>query len=446
MSFNTSYASAAAAGGLEGWERNPDATIYVGNLDGKVDEELLWELFVQCGPIQNVSLPRDRIVGSHQGYGFVEFKNPDDAEYAVKIMNLTKLFSKPIRCNKSSSDKIVRDEVGANLFIGNLGPDVDEKQLYDTFSAFEAGGYTVEVENLAVLLHFGSFAIRRAPEGVCCDVFATELQSTGIIPTCSAPPKGIVVFCKIMRSETGESKGFGFVSYDGFEASDAAMAGMNGQYLCNRQISVSYSYKKDSKGERHGTAAERLLAANRDNAHPHGMENEYYASVGMSAMPQAAPAPLAGSLPTPPALPPGMSAPSVRNSRGGKALFGGLKYYCFSYYEQALVGEEYGLIPDFSHLAKDDKFHCRDQWFRLKQLVDCRYYAHLQYAESESYNAKLVMSRVEDIRWCQQIKKLPMESRPEAYKKWWVAKEYRINDVWEYREPPPTQGLMGNID
>ena len=27
-------------------------------------------------------------------------------------------------------------DVGANLFIGNLDPDVDEKLLYDTFSAF----------------------------------------------------------------------------------------------------------------------------------------------------------------------------------------------------------------------------------------------------------------------------------------------------------------------
>lgn len=30
---------------------------------------------------------------------------------------------------------------------------------------------------------------------------------------------------------------------------------MNGQYLCNRQITVSYAYKKDTKGERHGTPA-----------------------------------------------------------------------------------------------------------------------------------------------------------------------------------------------
>lgn len=38
-------------------------------------------------------------------------------------------------------------------------------------------------------------------------------------------------------------------------------AAMNGQYLCNRPITCSYAFKKDTKGERHGTAAERLLAA-----------------------------------------------------------------------------------------------------------------------------------------------------------------------------------------
>lgn len=32
-------------------ERNQDATAYVGNLDPQVTEELLWELFVQAGPV-----------------------------------------------------------------------------------------------------------------------------------------------------------------------------------------------------------------------------------------------------------------------------------------------------------------------------------------------------------------------------------------------------------
>ena len=61
--------------------------------------------------------------------------------------------------------------------------------------------------------------------------------------------------------DSGNSKGFAFVNYASFEASDAALDAMNGQHLCNRPISVSYAFKKESKGERHGTAAERMLAA-----------------------------------------------------------------------------------------------------------------------------------------------------------------------------------------
>lgn len=61
---------------------------------------------------------------------------------------------------------------------------------------------------------------------------------------------------QIMRDpETGQSKGFAFINFASFDASDAAMEAMNGQFLCNRTINVSYAFKKDSKGERHGSAA-----------------------------------------------------------------------------------------------------------------------------------------------------------------------------------------------
>ena len=59
--------------------------------------------------------------------------------------------------------------------------------------------------------------------------------------------------------DTGNSKGFAFVNYASFDASDAAIEAMNGQHLCNRAISVSYAFKKDSKGERHGSAAGSTL-------------------------------------------------------------------------------------------------------------------------------------------------------------------------------------------
>ncbi|XP_033245808.1 splicing factor 3B subunit 4-like [Drosophila miranda] len=196
-------------------ERSQDATIYAGGLDDKVSESLLWELFVQAGPVVNVHMPKDRVTQMHQGYGFLEFLSEEDADYAIKIMNMIKLYGKPIRVNKASADQKNLD-VGANIFIGNLDVEVDEKLLYDTFSAF----------------------------GVI-------LQTP-----------------KIMRDpETGKSKSFAFINFASFEASDAAMDAMNGQYLCNRPISVSYAFKKDHKGERHGSAAERLLAAQNPSAH-----------------------------------------------------------------------------------------------------------------------------------------------------------------------------------
>jgi splicing factor 3B subunit 4 len=40
---------------------------------------------------------------------------------------MVKLYGKAIRINKASQDKTNSSDVGANLFIGNLDPDVDEK-------------------------------------------------------------------------------------------------------------------------------------------------------------------------------------------------------------------------------------------------------------------------------------------------------------------------------
>lgn len=49
------------------FSRRPDATVYVGGLDEKVSEPLLWELFLQAGPVVNTHMPKDRVTGQHQG-------------------------------------------------------------------------------------------------------------------------------------------------------------------------------------------------------------------------------------------------------------------------------------------------------------------------------------------------------------------------------------------
>jgi len=230
-------------------ERNQEATVYVGNLDEKVTDTLLWELMLQAGPVVNVHLPKDRVTQQHQGYGFCEFMTEEDADYAIKIMNMIKLYGKQIRVNKATSDKKNLD-VGASLFIGNLDPDIDEKFLYDTFGAF---GVIVQTPKIA------------------------------------------------RDSETGNSKGYGFISFDNFESSDAAIEAMNGQYLMNKAITVSYAFKKDGKGERHGTAAERLLAAQAKKNIPTIMPNKLFANVGRPLT--APPAVVPGQVPVNPAVP-----------------------------------------------------------------------------------------------------------------------------------------------
>ena len=66
----------------------------------------------------------------------------------------------------------------------------------------------------------------------------------------------VLIHVQIMRDpESGNSKGFAFIKYASFDASDAAIDAMNGQHLCNKPISVSYAFKKESKGEKHGSAA-----------------------------------------------------------------------------------------------------------------------------------------------------------------------------------------------
>lgn len=117
-------------------EQDKEATVYIGNLDERVSDSLVWELMLQAGRIVNVHLPKDRVSQAHQGYGFVEFISEDDADYAAKVMNQIRLFGKPIRVNKASADKQKIVEVGAELFVGNIDAMVLEQTLYETFNRF----------------------------------------------------------------------------------------------------------------------------------------------------------------------------------------------------------------------------------------------------------------------------------------------------------------------
>lgn len=190
-------------------DRNQDATVYVGNVDPQADESIIYQLMIQTGPVTSVTMPKDRITDNHQGFAFVEYQYARDAEYSAKVLTNIKLYGKPLRINKATTAQLEGEQlnVGADLFLGNLNPLVDEKTLENTFQGF------------------GKFIKK---------------------PT-------------ITRDTKGNSKGHGFVYFDSFDAADKAIQAMNGQYLMNQKCRVQYAKKKDGK-EQHGDLAERELA------------------------------------------------------------------------------------------------------------------------------------------------------------------------------------------
>jgi splicing factor 3B subunit 4 len=78
-----------------------------------------------------------------------------------------------------------QEEFFANLFIGNLDRDVDEKMLHDTFSRFGA-------------------VISCKVRSVCWCAMAADVPR----------------FAQVMTDDGGGSKGFGFITFDSFESSD----------------------------------------------------------------------------------------------------------------------------------------------------------------------------------------------------------------------------------
>ncbi len=61
--------------------------LYVGNLAFSTEEGAIEGLFSQAGPVQSVSLVRDRSTGQSRGFAFVEMASEDGARTAIERFN-----------------------------------------------------------------------------------------------------------------------------------------------------------------------------------------------------------------------------------------------------------------------------------------------------------------------------------------------------------------------
>uniref|UniRef100_A0A8C3UAE3 RRM domain-containing protein n=1 Tax=Catharus ustulatus TaxID=91951 RepID=A0A8C3UAE3_CATUS len=70
-------------------------TLLVGNLESRVREEILYELFLQAGPLTKVMICEDK-EGKPKSFGYVCFKHKVSVPYAKALLDGIHLYGRPI--------------------------------------------------------------------------------------------------------------------------------------------------------------------------------------------------------------------------------------------------------------------------------------------------------------------------------------------------------------
>lgn len=93
-----------------------DRTMWVGGLDSRVTEELLWELFLQAGPLESVKIPKDMKTGKNKNFAFVKFLHQNSVPYTIDLMNGLRLYDnnlclrRKIKPNGNGPESFERDQ------------------------------------------------------------------------------------------------------------------------------------------------------------------------------------------------------------------------------------------------------------------------------------------------------------------------------------------------
>ncbi|XP_070046351.1 uncharacterized protein [Nicotiana tomentosiformis] len=94
----------------------PNCTVYVGNLDERVSDRVLYDILIQAGRIINLYIPRDKENYKPKGFAFAKYETEEIANYAVKLFSTSGLMELEGKMRKRVSDcQNAEDNGGGHL-------------------------------------------------------------------------------------------------------------------------------------------------------------------------------------------------------------------------------------------------------------------------------------------------------------------------------------------
>ncbi|KAK7245022.1 hypothetical protein RIF29_39852 [Crotalaria pallida] len=167
------------------------ASLYVGDLHPDVSDSQLFDAFTEFQGLSSVRVCRDSSTGKSLCYGYVNFASHQEAIRAIELKNHAILNGKAIRVTWSRRDPDARKNTSGNVFVKNLAESMDNAGLEELFTRF-----------------------------------------------------GNILSSKVVVSEDGKSRGYGFVQFESEESANAAIEKLNGSTIGDKQIYVGRFVKK----------------------------------------------------------------------------------------------------------------------------------------------------------------------------------------------------------
>ncbi|CAL5417213.1 unnamed protein product [Camellia sinensis] len=77
---------------------NSACKVYIGNLDERVSDRVLYDILIQAGRVVDLYIPKDKETDRRKGFAFAEYETEEIASYAVRLFSgLVTLYNRTLK-------------------------------------------------------------------------------------------------------------------------------------------------------------------------------------------------------------------------------------------------------------------------------------------------------------------------------------------------------------